>query len=61
MDLNRQIYRRYTPDCWMPQVRTNETPGEWKSEFGYFKENNLLPIKSKKYLNARKLIRFLLR
>ncbi|CAG8733676.1 490_t:CDS:2 [Cetraspora pellucida] len=34
--------------CNMPQVRTNETPSE---------ENDLLPIESKKYLEARRLIR----
>ncbi|CAG8595391.1 1189_t:CDS:1 [Paraglomus occultum] len=67
MDLNRQIYGRYTPEewveyCWMPQVRINETPAEWKERIWgrltYFKENDLLPIESKKYFNARKLIRF---
>ena len=67
MDLNRQIYGRYTPEewveyCWMPQVRTNETPRKWKQRIWsclqYFKENDLLPIESKKYFNARKLIRF---
>ena len=46
----------------MPQVRTNETPGKWKqriwSRLQYFRENDLLPIESKKYFNARKLIRF---
>ena len=67
MDLNRRIYGSCTPEewveyCWMPQVCTNETPGEWKqriwSRLQYFKENGLLPIESKKYYNARKLIRF---
>jgi len=63
LDLNRQIYGRYTPEewaeyCWMPQVRTNETPGEWKERIWdrltYFREKNLLP--NKKYLQSRKLI-----
>ena len=52
----------WTDYCWMPQVRTNETPRKWKqriwSRLQYFKENDLLPIESKKYFNARKLIRF---
>jgi len=51
----------WTEYCWMPQVRTNETPRKWKqriwSRLEYFRENNLLPIESKKYFNARKLIR----
>jgi len=39
MDLNRQIYGRYTPEewveyCWVPQVRTNETPRNGNNEFG---------------------------
>src|SRR6185369_8434895 len=71
MDLNRRIYGSCTPEewteyCWMPQVRTNETPGEWKeriwTRLAYFKENDLLlpygSIESKKYFNARKMIRF---
>ncbi|CAG8657430.1 8465_t:CDS:2, partial [Paraglomus occultum] len=45
--------------CWMPQVRTNETPGEWKqriwARLTYFRENDLLPNQSKKYLEARGL------
>jgi len=45
----------------MPQVRTNETPRKWKQRIWfrlqYFRENDLLPIESKKYFNARKLIR----
>ncbi|CAG8841391.1 46261_t:CDS:2, partial [Gigaspora margarita] len=44
----------------MPQVHTNETPSEWMKRIWkhltYFRENNLLPIESKKYLKARKLI-----
>ncbi|CAG8833684.1 27857_t:CDS:2, partial [Gigaspora margarita] len=44
----------------MPQVRTNETPSEWMKwiwkHLTYFRENDLLPIESKKYLEARKLI-----
>ena len=67
MDLNRQIYGRYIPEewheyCWMSQVRIGETPGEWKERIWerlmYFRENALLPSQSKKYLEARKLIRF---
>src|SRR6185312_5297499 len=46
----------------MPQVRIGETPGEWKERIWerlmYFRENGLLPSQSKKYLEARKLIRF---
>ena len=65
MDLNRRIYGSCTPEewaeyCWMPQVRTNETPGEWKeriwTRLTYFRENDLLPDQSKRYLEARKLI-----
>ena len=41
---------------------TNETPGEWKeriwARLTYFRENDLLPDQSKRYLEARKLIRF---
>ncbi|CAG8790630.1 18448_t:CDS:2, partial [Gigaspora margarita] len=44
----------------MSQVCTNETPSEWikwiLKHLTYFRENNLLPIESKKYLEARKLI-----
>ena len=51
----------WTEYCNMAQVHTNETPAEWKeriwSRLQYFRENNLLPIGSKKYFNARKLIR----
>ena len=47
----------WTEYCWMPQVRTNETPRKWKQRIWsclqYFKENDLLPIESKKYFNAR--------
>jgi len=46
----------------MPQVRSNETPSEWMkriwARLTYFRENDLLPNQSKKYLEARKLIRF---
>nr|CAG8557556.1 2750_t:CDS:2 [Entrophospora candida] len=46
----------------MPQVRADETPGEWKQRIWdhlmYFRENDLFPSESKKYLEARKLIRF---
>ncbi|CAH1770468.1 9301_t:CDS:2, partial [Entrophospora sp. SA101] len=36
MDVDRYFYGRCTPKewteyCWMPQVRTDETPGDWKS------------------------------
>ena len=52
----------WTEYCQMPQVRTNETPGKWKERIWerlmYFRENALLPSQSKKYLEARKLIRF---
>jgi len=46
--------------CRMPQVRTDETPGDWKSRIWprlqYFRDNDLLPTGgSKKYLEARKL------
>jgi len=45
----------------MPQVRTNEIPRKWKqriwSRLQYFRENDLLPGQSKRYLEARKLIR----
>ncbi|CAG8837219.1 40684_t:CDS:1, partial [Gigaspora margarita] len=44
----------------MSQVRTNETPSEWMKRIWkrltYFRENDLLSIESKKYLEARKLI-----
>jgi hypothetical protein len=47
--------------CNMPQIRDNETPSEWMKRIWerltYFRENNLLPNESKKYLEARKLIR----
>ncbi|CAG8792631.1 4622_t:CDS:1, partial [Gigaspora margarita] len=47
----------------MPQVRTNETPSEWMKRIWerltYFRENDLLPNESKKYLEARRLIRLL--
>ncbi|CAG8641489.1 645_t:CDS:1 [Paraglomus occultum] len=46
----------------MPQVCTNKTPSEWMkriwARLTYFRENDLLPNQSKKYLEARKLIRF---
>ncbi|RIB12131.1 hypothetical protein C2G38_2201495 [Gigaspora rosea] len=45
----------------MPQIRDNETPSEWMKRIWerltYFRENNLLPNVSKKYLEARRLIR----
>ncbi|RIB28221.1 hypothetical protein C2G38_2137451 [Gigaspora rosea] len=45
----------------MPQVRTNETPSEWMKRIWerliYFRENNLFPSESNKYLEARKIIR----
>nr|CAG8574685.1 7364_t:CDS:1 [Entrophospora candida] len=48
--------------CWMPVVRTNETPSEWKERIWvrlqYFRENDLLPYESKDYFKARKLIQF---
>ncbi|CAH1770346.1 4986_t:CDS:1, partial [Entrophospora sp. SA101] len=48
--------------CWMPQVRTNETPSEWKERIWdrlqYFRENVLLPYESRDYFKARKLIQF---
>ncbi|RIB09074.1 hypothetical protein C2G38_2209879 [Gigaspora rosea] len=47
--------------CNMPQIRDNETPSEWMKRIWerltYFRENNLLPNVSKKYLEARRLIR----
>jgi len=53
----------WTEYCNLPQVRTNKTPGNWKkriwTRLTYFRENNLLPDQSKRYLEARKLIRFL--
>ncbi|RIB15283.1 hypothetical protein C2G38_2192788 [Gigaspora rosea] len=68
---NRGYYNAYGTECtseeWseyvkMPQVRTNETPSEWMKRIWlrlqYFRENDLLPIESKKYLEARRLIRF---
>ena len=46
----------------MSQVHTNETPSEWMKQIWhhlqYFRENNLLPSYSKKYLEARKIIRY---
>jgi len=46
----------------MPQVHAHETPSEWKkriwSRLQYFRNNDLLPITSKKYLEARKEIRY---
>ncbi|CAG8802002.1 36457_t:CDS:2, partial [Racocetra persica] len=48
--------------CKMPQVRENETPGEWKERIWdrlqYFREHSLLPTQSKKYLEASELISF---
>src|SRR5437870_5671385 len=67
MDLNRQIYGAYTPEEWheycrMSQVRIRETPGEWEeriwTRLTYFREKDLLPDQSKRYLEARKTIRF---
>ncbi|CAH1768598.1 6543_t:CDS:1 [Entrophospora sp. SA101] len=68
MDLDKEIYGPCTPEerteycCWMPQVRADETPGESKQRIWdhlmYFRENGLFPSESKKYLEARKLIRF---
>ncbi|CAG8792207.1 22805_t:CDS:1, partial [Racocetra persica] len=47
----------------MLQVHNNETSSEWMKQILlhllYFKKNNLLPIESKKYLEARRLIRLL--
>jgi len=50
----------WTEYCRMPQVRTNETPGEWKdriwSRLQYFRDNDLLPTGGReKYLEARRL------
>lgn len=46
----------------MPQIHDNETPSEWMIRIWehliYFRENNLFPSESKKYLEARKLIRY---
>nr|CAG8531670.1 2624_t:CDS:2 [Entrophospora candida] len=68
MDLDKEIYGPCTSEewteycCWMPQVRADETPGEWKQRIWdhlmYFRENDLFSSESKKYLEARKLIRF---
>ena len=48
--------------CKMPQIRDNETPSEWMNRIWprlqYFRENDLLPYNSKKYLEARKLITY---
>ncbi|CAG8840191.1 15864_t:CDS:2, partial [Gigaspora margarita] len=45
----------------MPQVSINKTPSEWMKQIWehltYFRENDLLPIENKKYLEARRLIR----
>ncbi|CAG8855557.1 7591_t:CDS:1, partial [Gigaspora margarita] len=47
----------------MPQVHANETPSKWMKRIWlrlqYFRKNDLLPIESKKYLKARRLIRLL--
>ena len=47
--------------CNMPQIRDNETPSEWMKRIWerliYFRENNLFPSESNKYLEARKIIR----
>ncbi|RHZ71752.1 hypothetical protein Glove_253g30 [Diversispora epigaea] len=44
----------------MPQVHNNETPSEWMNRIWlclqYFRENDLLPTQSKKYLEPRKNI-----
>nr|CAG8592301.1 14324_t:CDS:2 [Entrophospora candida] len=62
MDVDRYFYGRCTPKewteyCWMPQVRTDETPGDWKSRIWarlmYFRKNDLFPGESKNYLEAR--------
>ena len=64
MDLNRGSCspEEWVKYCNMPQVCTNETPAEWKKRIWarliYFRENNLLPDQSKKYLEARNAIRF---
>ena len=43
-------------------VSSNETPTEWMNRIWtrlqYFRENDLLPTNSKKYLEARKLITY---
>ena len=47
--------------CNMSQIRNNETPSEWMKRIWerliYFRENNLFPSESNKYLEARRLIR----
>ncbi|CAG8843145.1 16216_t:CDS:2, partial [Gigaspora margarita] len=59
---------KYSDEEWseyveMPQVCTNEISSEWMKQIWerlmYFRENNLLPNESKKYLEARRLIRLL--
>ncbi|CAG8779091.1 9784_t:CDS:1, partial [Gigaspora margarita] len=49
--------------CNMLQIYNNETPSEWMKWIWecltYFRKNNLLPNESKKYLEARRLIRLL--
>ena len=44
----------------MSQIQDNETPSEWMNRIWprlrYFRENDLLPTQSKKYLEAKKLI-----
>ncbi|CAH1769219.1 10293_t:CDS:1 [Entrophospora sp. SA101] len=50
----------WTEYCQMPQVRTNETPGEWKeriwTRLQYFRDYDLLPTGGgEKYLEARRL------
>ncbi|RIB16556.1 hypothetical protein C2G38_2189573 [Gigaspora rosea] len=46
--------------CNMSQIHDNETPSEWMKRIWerliYFRENNLFPSKSNKYLEARRLI-----
>ena len=58
MDLNRHTPEEWAEYCNMAQVRTNETPAEWKERIWgrltYFREKSLLP--NKRYLQARKLI-----
>ncbi|CAG8854988.1 18407_t:CDS:1, partial [Gigaspora margarita] len=59
-DGSKYLNEEWSEYVKMPQVRTNETPSEWMKRIWerltYFRENDLLPIESKKYLKARKLI-----
>jgi len=47
----------WTEYCRMPQIRTDETPGERKeriwARLAYFRENNLLPDQNKNYHDFR--------